>query len=254
MPHFALRTVVHRMLAPLAGLALAACPAPTAEITPRTTKDTVGAGTSAVRAASLRDTASEQRAARLELRLLEREAQLEELEARLDEARQEVVRAMAKLQTVASRAEAASAMAEAEIAIQSLRAAGGAPAPDLVQASALLQQGSVEFAKHNYGGAAYLANQAKSVAGAGKSRLGGGRAPLRPGEVSFAVPLRLQAVARGNVRDGPGATYKVLFTVEPGAVLFGYSYVEQWVHIADESGRGGWMFLSLVGRREPGAR
>jgi hypothetical protein len=242
------------MLAPLAALALAACPAPTAEVTPRTTKDTAGASTSAVHAAPARDTASEQRAARLELRLLERDAQLEELDARLDEARQEVVRAMAKLQTVASRAEAASAMAEAELAVQSLRAAGGAPAPDLGQASALLQQGSTEFAKHNYGGAAYLANQAKSVAGAGKNRLGAGRAPLRPGEVSFAVPLRLQTVTRGNVRDGPGATYKVLFTLEPGAALLGYSYVEQWVHVADESGRGGWMFLNLLGRRESGER
>jgi uncharacterized coiled-coil protein SlyX len=250
----AVRTVCRRVLAPLASLALAACPPPTAEVTPRTTKDTAGASTAAVRAVPARDPASEQRAARLELRLLERDAQLEELDARLDEARQEVVRAMAKLQTIASRAEAASAMAEAEIAVQSLRAAGGAPAPDLVQASALLQQGGAEFAKQNYGGAAYLANQARRMAGAGKSRLGGGRAPLRPGEVSFAVPLRLQAVARGNVRDGPGPTYKVLFTVVPGAALLGYSYVEPWVHVADESGRGGWMFLSLVGRREPGDR
>jgi uncharacterized coiled-coil protein SlyX len=249
----AVRTFCPRILAPLAVLALAACPPPTTEVTPQTAKDTAGVGTSVVHAPPVRDT-SEQRAARLELRVLEREAQIEELGARLDEARQEVVRAMAKLQTVASRAEAASAMAEAELAVQSLRAASGAPPPDLVQASALLQAGSAEFAKHNYGGAAYLANQAKSVAGAGKSRLGGGRAALRPGEVSFAVPLRLQAVARGNVRDGPGATHKVLFTLEPGAALIGYSYVEQWVHVADESGRSGWMFLSLVGRREPGDR
>jgi hypothetical protein len=46
----------------------------------------------------------------------------------------------------------------------------------------------------------------------------------------------------------------VLFTLEPGATLLGYSYVEQWVHIADESGRGGWMFLNLLGRRESGDR
>lgn len=144
-------------------LVVAACPAPTAEVTPQTTKDPAGAGTSAGHGAPARDP-SEQRAARLELRLLEREAQLEELEARLDEARQEVVRAMGKLQTVARRAEAASAMAEAEIAVQSLRAAGGAPAPNSAQASALLDESSAAFAKHNYGGAAYLANQAKSVA------------------------------------------------------------------------------------------
>jgi len=198
-----------------------------------------------------RDTAMEQRVARLELRLLERDAQLEELQTRLDEARQEVVRAMAKLQTVASRAEAASAIAEAEIALQSLRAAAASqPASDLTQATTLLQQASAEFAKQNYGGALYLANQTKRVAGAGKSRLGGeGRAPLRAGEVAFAVPVQLQATAHGNVREGPGGGYKVLFTVDPGAGLTGYSYVDQWVRIADEGGRSGWIFLSLIGRR-----
>src|SRR5947208_13150432 len=76
------------------------------------------------------------------------------------------------------------------------------------------------------------------------------------GEVSFAVPVRLRATVRSKVRGGPGAAYKVLFTVEPGAGLVGYSYVERWVRVGDESGRAGWMFLSLVGRRptEPGGR
>src|SRR2546426_5811834 len=93
---------------------------------------------------------------------------VEDLRARLDDARQEVVRALAKLQTVASRAEAASAMAEAEIALQALRAATGGPpggSSDVAQAGTLVQQASGEFAKQNYGGALYLANQAKSVAG-----------------------------------------------------------------------------------------
>ncbi len=201
-----------------------------------------------------RDSALELRVARLELRLAERDAQIEDLQARLDEARQEVVRAMAKLQTVASRAEAASAIAEAEIALQALRAAtGGQPGggSDVAQAGTLVQQASAVFAKQNYGGALHLANQAKSLAGMGRSRLGGAdQPPLRPGEVPFAVPVRLQATARGKVRDGPGAAYKVLFTVEPGAGLIGFAAVEQWVRIADEGGRAGWMFLNLVGRRE----
>src|SRR3989442_16019636 len=75
--------------------------------------------------AVVRDTALEQRAARLELKVLEQEAQVDELRSRLDDARREVVRAMAKLQSLATRAEAASGMAEAEIALQALRAANG---------------------------------------------------------------------------------------------------------------------------------
>src|SRR6266516_7048409 len=147
-------------------VALAACPAQTPEVPPRSARDTAGAGSAGAGAGARppRDTVLEQRVARLELRLLERDAQLEELQTRLDEARQEVVRAMAKLQTVASRAEAASALAEAEIAMQQ----GG---PDVAQATQLLEQGTAEFGKQNYGGALYLANQAKSVAGVGKGRV-----------------------------------------------------------------------------------
>ena len=251
--------VVGALVVPLVGMALAACPRTTSQLTPEAASDSTPARPAVVAPAALvRDTALDQRLSRVELRLAERDAQIEELQARLDEARQEVVRTLAKLQTVASRAEAASAMAEAEIAVQALRAAAGAPAggePDVAQAGALMQQGSAEFAKQNYGGALYLANQAKHLAGVGRSRLGGvGRAPLRPGEVPFAVPVRLRATARGNVREGPGGGYKVLFTAEPGAALTGYSSLDQWVRVADEAGRGGWMFVTLVGRRDARAR
>jgi len=205
--------------------------------------------------ATARDSALERRAARLELRLAERDAQVADLEARLDEAREEIVRTLAKLQTVASRAEAASAMAEAEIAVQGLRAAAGTQAngtAEVGQAGTLLQQASTAFGKQNYGGALYLANETKRVAGLGRARLGGGgsdRPSLRPGEVAFVVAVPLQAVARGKIREGPGSTYRVVFTVEPGASLTGYSYVDQWVRVADESGHAGWMFVTLVGRR-----
>ena len=155
----------------------------------------------------------EQRVARLELRVLERDAQIEEVQTRLDDARQEVVRAMAKLQTLATRAEAASGIAEAEIALQPLQVAGGQPAaPEYAQSRRLLDQSTVEFNKSNYGGALYLATQAKSLAGVGKGRLAGvDRNALRPGEVPFAVPLNLQAVGHANVREGPGTSFHVAF-------------------------------------------
>src|SRR6267143_3849772 len=119
----------------------------------------------------VRDTVLEQRAARLELKVLEQEAQVDELQSRLDDARREVVRAMAKLQSLATRAEAASGMAEAEIALQALRTGtgggGGGSAtapPELNQGTQLLQLSTVEFDRQNYGGALYLANEAKNAA------------------------------------------------------------------------------------------
>lgn len=192
----------------------------------------------------------EQRVARLELRVIERDGQIAELQTRLDEARREVVRAMAKLQTLATRAEAASAIAEGEIALQALRNSGGTEAAtDIAQAQQLLDMSSGEFNRGNFGGALYLANQSKNLAGTRRGRLGAERSALRPGETPYALPLNLQAIGQSNVREGPGRNFSVVFTVEKGALLTGHSYAGEWMRISDEAGRTGWVYLTLVGRR-----
>jgi hypothetical protein len=204
-----------------------------------------------VETVTVRDPELEQRVARFELRLLEREAQIEDLQARLDDARHEVVRAMARFQTLASRAEAASAMAESEITLQSMRGAGAQEAPEIAQARQLLKLAATEFNKQNYGGAVYLASQAKSLVGAGRERLASGaRGSQRPGEVLFALPLRLQTASRSNVREGPGASFPIVFTAEAGTPLIGYSLADRWVRVSDEAGRSGWILQTLVGRRQ----
>jgi uncharacterized coiled-coil protein SlyX len=203
--------------------------------------------------AVVRVTALEQRAARLELKVLEQEAQVDELQSRLDDARHEVVRAMAKLQSLATRAEAASGMAEAEIALQALRSANGnnaPPSPEYGQGSQLLQLATAEFDQQNYAGALYLATEAKNAAAAGRGRVASDdRSATRRGEVPFALPLRLQTTGRANVREGPGAGFKVLFTLETGVPVVAYSYVDQWVRIRDDSDRPGWIHQTLVDRR-----
>jgi len=203
--------------------------------------------------AVVRDTALEQRAARLELKVLEQEAQVDELQSRLDDARREVVRAMAKLQSLATRAEAASGMAEAEIALQALRAANGnnsPPSPEYGQGKELLQLATAEFDQQNYAGALYLATEAKNAAAAGQGRAASDdRGATRKGEVPFALPLRLQTTGRANVREGPGAGFKVLFTLETGAPVVAYSYVDQWVRIRDNGDRPGWIRQTLIDRR-----
>jgi uncharacterized protein YgiM (DUF1202 family) len=194
----------------------------------------------------VRDAEHEQRIARLELQLLEKDAQIGELESRLEEAHDQVVRAMAKLQTASSRAEAASGMAEAELAIQTRQRAGGAQAGnDVAQAKRLMQQSTDAFNKGNYGGALYLANQAKLVAAPARA-LSGERAVR--GEVPFASPVALKLSGRSNVRDGPGPNFKVAFTLEGGSVVTGHSYTEGWIRISDQTGRAGWISRALIGR------
>ena len=204
--------------------------------------------------APVRDTALEQRAARLELRVLEQEAQVSDLQTRLDEARREVVRAMAKLQSLATRAEAASGMAEAEIALQAVRSASGnnSPVPpEWSQGNQLLQLATTEFDQQNYAGALYLATEAKNAAAAGQRRAtNDDRGATRRGEVPFALPLRVQTTGRANVREGPGSNFKVLFTLEDGVALVAYSYVDQWVRVVGDGNRTGWIHQTLIGRRE----
>ena len=198
----------------------------------------------------VRDPDLERRAARLELRVIETETQVDELQTRLEDARDEVVRTMAKLQTLASRAEAASTMAEADVALQSLRSsAAGQPLPEIGQVTKLVSQSNSEFDKQNFGGALYLANQAKSIAETGRTRAAAGsRGAARQGETQFALPIRLKVANRGNVREGPGTNFGVAFSVDAGDALTGYSYTDEWVRVTDAQGRSGWIFRNLVTR------
>jgi SH3-like domain-containing protein len=76
----------------------------------------------------------------------------------------------------------------------------------------------------------------------------GSREGARPGETGFAVPIKLKMTTRGNVREGPGTNFPIAFAAEPGTMLTGYSYADEWIRVTDENGRSGWVFRSLVGR------
>jgi uncharacterized protein YraI len=197
---------------------------------------------------TVRDPDLDRRVSRLELQLLARDAQIEDLQIRLEDTRAEVVRAMAKLQSMASRAQAASAMAEAEVALQTMKSGVSTDPPEAAQVTSLVRQSAAAFDKANYGGALYLANQAKTVASSYRGRLGVNREGARPGETLFAVPIKLKTTSRGNVREGPGTNFAVSFTADPGSSIIGYSYADEWVRISDDGGRTGWIHQTLVAR------
>jgi hypothetical protein len=227
---------------------LAACggqPAPVVAPPPVQVQTTIVHDTVQVQ---VRDPDSDRQSARLLLRLIENQTLVDQLQTRLEDARDEVVRTMAKLQTLASRAEAASAIAESDVALRSLRTtAGNQPLPEINQAAALVQQSNVEFGKQNFGGALYLANQAKTIAAAGRARAAAGSGTaVRPGETQFATPIRIKTSGRGNIREGPGTSFAITFAVAAGDQLTAYSFTDDWVRVSDDSGRTGWIFRSLV--------
>jgi hypothetical protein len=224
-------------LAACAGGASLATPAPEVVVV----VDTV-----VVRAAT--DAELERRVAALQLQLLERTAQVENVQDQLAGTRQEVVRAMSRLQTFSSRAEAASAMAEAEVGVAAvIEDARDEGAPEAAEARDLLVRSQTQFADENYGGALYLASQARSVARTIQiRRTSEEQGDLHPTEVLFAVPVPLETARRSNVRTGPGLGFRVLVTLDGATPLVGYSHTEEWVHITDDHGRDGWIFLNLV--------
>ena len=203
--------------------------------------------------------ALEDQVARGNARLLERDTQIKELKNRqvelqtkLDEAILEVVRAKGKLRSLESRAEAASNMAEAEIALKSLegQTRGTEAKQELTQADQLLKMSAEEFKKENYGGALYLANEAKSrLRGAGAHSAGHEGPAAADGESVFAAPLPLQVVKVCNLREGPGTEFKAVATLQKGAKVQGYAQKGQWVRVKEEGGATGWVFQSLVAPR-----
>ena len=218
---------------------LAACSGAPSEPAPEPTAEPVAVEPPPAPPRAAANAALERRVASLELQLLEKGAQVEYLEDQLDEARREAVRSMARLQSVASRAEAASGIAEAELALQSL--------PDRADIRKLTEDASVEFEDENWGGALWLANQAKSAALEARGQLAeADQAALRRDERSLALPLPLETTSGANVRSGPGTGFGVLYTLPPQSRIVAYSSADQWLRIVDDSGRRGWISQSLI--------
>jgi hypothetical protein len=193
----------------------------------------------------------EEKLAGLQLQLLERDAQVKEINKKLDDATVEVVRAKAKLQSLESKAEAASTLAEGEIAMKALKSkVAGAKDPGLVQTESLLNSSNQELKKENYGGALYLAAQAKTLIKEQQERLKGQEENSKlEGEVPFAIPLQLRVVNAANLRMGPGVDTPIVFTMKEGQALVGYSYRGLWVRVKTDDGHGGWIHYSLVDGR-----
>ena len=193
-----------------------------------------------------------------QIELLEKAALIKQLNARasyqqqiIDEAVVEVVRAKAKLRSIESRAEAASTMAETEIALKALKAQhlsdtdGGTGLFD--KAEYLMRMSTEEFKRENYGGALYLAGQARSqIKAIQSSRDPMAGEEILPGEKIFTPPLPLILLKRSNLRKAPDIHSKVLQVLEKDLPIIGYSHKDDWIRTRLEGGRSGWVHQSLI--------
>ena len=187
--------------------------------------------------------------AKLYLLVLEKSAQLARLNEQLEEAIREVVRTKAKLRSLESKAEAASDLAEAEIAVEALKAEGESweSDPGVIKAEELTELSAREFEQENYGGALYLTGQAKNVIKSAQARsMDQEMRSMAEGEVAFVLPLSLRLLSESNIMGGAGSQSNVLFSLQKGASVIGYSYKGQWVRVKTEDGAGGWVFYKKL--------
>jgi hypothetical protein len=195
---------------------------------------------------------------RSQIELLEKGALIRQLDTQIayrqqmiDEAVVEVVRAKAKLRSIESRAEAASTMAETEIALKGLKAhnfslSDGA-SDQFDKAKTMLTMSADEFKRENYGGALYLAGQAKSqIKAIQSSRNHDVSDELIAGEVLFRPPLSLLLLKRSNLRKVPDLDSEVLHVLEKGTPIIGYSHKDDWIRVQMEDGESGWVHQSLI--------
>lgn len=173
---------------------------------------------------------------------------------RLGDAIVDVVRSKAKLRSIESKAEAASTIAEAEIAFKALQSRAASydwvTLDEIAIAEHLLQMSSDEFNAQNYGGALYLANQAKGRVRTAQERLSSmANTSPPPGEGSFVQPLPLKVLKKSNLRSGPGLEHEIVAELEKGTLIVGLSHKGRWIQVKAPKEMTGWVYRPLVGAR-----
>ena len=202
-----------------------------------------------------RASASRLAALQLELVLVSAENQrlLQAIELgrkQLDEAMLEVVRSKAKLGSLGSRAEAATALAESESLAKTLqsRSASITQESGYRAAERMLALGNQEFKSENFGGAYYLASNARTGFAVLVTRTATAVPPAladRP-ESRFATPIELVFSTRGNVREKPSTEARVIRVADKGTGVSGLAARDLWILVEFADGSSGWAFYDLV--------
>jgi hypothetical protein len=199
-----------------------------------------------------------QELARLRQDLAMREAELKDLRTSqrdqvkvIQETAREATRAKAKLRRLATQVDAASYLAEVEVALKALRGAlpASSPPPMLVLAQDLLDSAAAPFKEGDYGAAMDRAAQAEQLVTvvadqapqAGRTRV--------PGEVPLSVTIPLKVVEDTQLRREPAPKAVVVSPVKKDSPVVAQAYKGNWMRVATEDGRTGWMSQAQLGAR-----
>lgn len=165
-------------------------------------------------------------------------AELESLESDLNYVEKQFVSLERSIQAEESRASAVAVVAEAQVLREKLlrESPGVLDSLTVEEVRARLARSEDMIQKRNYAAAVYHATRAIRVMNLTERRL----------YLRDEGTTRIVSVQQANVRDGPGADYRVVAMLEFGSVVVEMKSEQGWYQIRTKTGETGWIHASLV--------
>ena len=165
--------------------------------------------------------------------------EVESLKAELDRVERQFVSLEQRLQSTETKASAVSAIAEAQLLLERIDVKNTEELDSLsaAQVRAKIKAADELMQNQNYAASVYYANRAIRLLVQAERRH----------ELAPAMgTARVVSVARANVREGPGAEYEILTTLDLGTVVVQTQERDDWYRVKAKSGVAGWVHSSVV--------
>jgi len=175
---------------------------------------------------------------RAELNALLRD-EVESLKAELDRVERQFVSLEQRRQSTETKASAVSAIAEAQLLLERIEAKSTEDLDSLsaAQVRAKIKAADELMKTQNYAASVYYANRAIRLLVQVERRR----------ELAPAMgTARVVSVSRANLREGPGAEYDVVATLDHGTVVVQLQERDDWYRVKAKSGVAGWVHSSVV--------
>lgn len=182
---------------------------------------------------------------RLQKQLTAKQTKIEQLKLEKQQATQQVVRTKAKLRSHHSKAGIVVHLAEVKSVLNSLSEKSMDPPQQqkVQEAEQLIINSEKALNREDIETASSLSNKAQKILIPLLAMQTKNPTKL---DVAFATPLSMVIKKECNVRNAPGMSSKVLFTMEAGSKVKALAFAKNWINIKTVDQRKGWIYYRLL--------
>jgi uncharacterized protein YgiM (DUF1202 family) len=182
---------------------------------------------------------------RLQKELTAKQIKIEQLTLERQQATQQVVRTKTKLRSHHSKAGIVVHLAEVKTLLNSLSEKPMDPPQQqkMQEAEQLIINSEKALNREDIETASSLSNKAQQILIPLLSMQTKNPTKLN---VAFATPLSMVIKKECNVRNAPGMSSKVLFTMDAGSKVKALAFVKNWINIKTVDQRKGWIYYRLL--------